>query len=121
MKQVGRNDPCPCGSGKKYKKCCQSSRSLLAIQEQATRLMDQRRFAEAEQVLTEVMTEYDGPVLRNNLAMAVFQQEEPQRTLEILAPCLDPEQEDMAPTPYTWALASRALVQLTGKRKPTGT
>jgi hypothetical protein len=22
MKQIGRNDPCPCGSGKKYKKCC---------------------------------------------------------------------------------------------------
>lgn len=22
MKKVGRNDPCPCGSGKKYKKCC---------------------------------------------------------------------------------------------------
>ena len=21
---VGRNDPCPCGSGKKYKKCCQA-------------------------------------------------------------------------------------------------
>ena len=21
-KKVGRNDPCPCGSGKKYKKCC---------------------------------------------------------------------------------------------------
>jgi uncharacterized protein YecA (UPF0149 family) len=21
---VGRNDPCPCGSGKKYKKCCMS-------------------------------------------------------------------------------------------------
>ncbi|MFB3894620.1 MAG: SEC-C metal-binding domain-containing protein [Phycisphaerae bacterium] len=21
-KAVGRNDPCPCGSGKKYKKCC---------------------------------------------------------------------------------------------------
>lgn len=20
--QTGRNDPCPCGSGKKYKKCC---------------------------------------------------------------------------------------------------
>jgi preprotein translocase subunit SecA len=20
--QVGRNDPCPCGSGKKYKRCC---------------------------------------------------------------------------------------------------
>ena len=22
QKKVGRNDPCPCGSGKKYKKCC---------------------------------------------------------------------------------------------------
>jgi preprotein translocase subunit SecA len=24
--KVGRNDPCPCGSGKKYKKCCGASR-----------------------------------------------------------------------------------------------
>ncbi len=24
--KVGRNDPCPCGSGKKYKKCCESKR-----------------------------------------------------------------------------------------------
>ena len=24
MAKVGRNDPCPCGSGKKYKKCCWS-------------------------------------------------------------------------------------------------
>lgn len=22
IKKIGRNDPCPCGSGKKYKKCC---------------------------------------------------------------------------------------------------
>jgi len=25
-KRVGRNDPCPCGSGKKYKKCCGAGR-----------------------------------------------------------------------------------------------
>jgi hypothetical protein len=24
--KVGRNDPCPCGSGKKYKKCCMGKR-----------------------------------------------------------------------------------------------
>ncbi|MGH9957367.1 MAG: YecA family protein [Pyrinomonadaceae bacterium] len=24
-KRTGRNDPCPCGSGRKYKKCCQTS------------------------------------------------------------------------------------------------
>ena len=23
--KVGRNDPCPCGSGKKYKKCCEKA------------------------------------------------------------------------------------------------
>ena len=32
--KVGRNDPCPCGSGKKYKKCCmakeQKKRSFTA-------------------------------------------------------------------------------------------
>jgi preprotein translocase subunit SecA len=25
QEKVGRNDPCPCGSGKKYKKCCGAS------------------------------------------------------------------------------------------------
>ncbi len=25
---VGRNDPCPCGSGKKHKKCCLGAESL---------------------------------------------------------------------------------------------
>ena len=24
--KIGRNDPCPCGSGKKYKKCCINKR-----------------------------------------------------------------------------------------------
>ncbi|MBW2430077.1 MAG: SEC-C domain-containing protein, partial [Deltaproteobacteria bacterium] len=22
MAKIGRNEPCPCGSGKKYKRCC---------------------------------------------------------------------------------------------------
>ena len=25
-KKVGRNDPCPCGSGKKYKHCCMNQK-----------------------------------------------------------------------------------------------
>ncbi|MDP6831908.1 MAG: anaerobic sulfatase maturase [Alphaproteobacteria bacterium] len=29
-KQVGRNDPCPCGSGRKYKKCCLGNVGLPA-------------------------------------------------------------------------------------------
>ena len=26
--KVGRNDPCPCGSGKKYKQCCMAKQSM---------------------------------------------------------------------------------------------
>jgi preprotein translocase subunit SecA len=26
--RIGRNDPCPCGSGKKYKQCCMRSRGV---------------------------------------------------------------------------------------------
>jgi len=29
--KIGRNDPCPCGSGKKYKKCC-----LISLQSKET-------------------------------------------------------------------------------------
>ncbi len=29
MSKVGRNDPCPCGSGKKYKQCCWKKRVPL--------------------------------------------------------------------------------------------
>ncbi|WP_054632563.1 SEC-C metal-binding domain-containing protein [Thermoclostridium stercorarium] len=27
VQKIGRNDPCPCGSGKKYKKCCGKTKS----------------------------------------------------------------------------------------------
>ena len=30
---VGRNDPCPCGSGKKYKKCCLQKENVTQLQE----------------------------------------------------------------------------------------
>jgi len=29
--KVGRNDPCPCGSGKKFKKCCGANDALAAL------------------------------------------------------------------------------------------
>lgn len=36
MKKVGRNDPCPCGSGKKYKKCCEKK---SAMQKRETKVL----------------------------------------------------------------------------------
>lgn len=34
MHKVGRNDPCPCGSGKKYKKCCEAKQTHKKFQAQ---------------------------------------------------------------------------------------
>jgi hypothetical protein len=30
-RQIGRNDPCSCGSGKKYKHCCALKRDRLPL------------------------------------------------------------------------------------------
>lgn len=30
---VGRNEPCPCGSGKKYKKCCMQKKTVIQLQD----------------------------------------------------------------------------------------
>jgi hypothetical protein len=29
MMKVGRNSPCPCGSGKKYKRCCEVKKAEM--------------------------------------------------------------------------------------------
>lgn len=49
MNKVGRNEPCPCGSGKKFKKCCldkpyQPSAELIADLE-----LGQQRIREYEE------------------------------------------------------------------------
>jgi tetratricopeptide (TPR) repeat protein len=35
MAKIGRNDPCPCGSGKKYKQCCLAKHEAAASAAQA--------------------------------------------------------------------------------------
>jgi hypothetical protein len=41
--KIGRNDPCPCGSGKKYKKCCEA-----ADQQKARAELDQQQQQQTE-------------------------------------------------------------------------
>ncbi len=31
MSAIGRNAPCPCGSGKKYKRCCANKAAKMAV------------------------------------------------------------------------------------------
>jgi len=32
MVKIGRNNQCPCGSGKKYKRCCEQKEAAMAEQ-----------------------------------------------------------------------------------------
>jgi len=40
MAKIGRNDPCPCGSGQKYKRCCLPREEALAAERAAARADD---------------------------------------------------------------------------------
>lgn len=46
MAKIGRNMPCPCGSGKKYKKCCLSNSLALGQEERASGLAFVQKFKE---------------------------------------------------------------------------
>jgi hypothetical protein len=48
--RINRNDPCPCGSGKKYKKCCLNKKQIIEIQE-----VKQERFFQQKHLLVEKM------------------------------------------------------------------
>jgi len=67
MAKIGRNAPCPCGSGKKYKKCC------LAKEEEArrSRLEDQ----EKEQLQAKRQTEEDEELFEDALDEEEYEEE----------------------------------------------
>ena len=88
MVKIGRNAPCPCGSGKKYKKCCllpkagkgqeyTSSTKFVPVYTQLDQLSNsvvdlikQNRLDEAEAVSRELLTDYPDQVDGfNRLAM----------------------------------------------------
>lgn len=69
MKKYGRNEPCPCGSGKKYKKCCLVApkpstggtfvyTDLDDLSNQVPDFIKQQKYAEAEVVCQKLMTQY---------------------------------------------------------------
>jgi tetratricopeptide (TPR) repeat protein len=69
MKKYGRNEPCPCGSGKKYKKCCLHApkaspgdtliyTDLDDLSNQVPGLIKQKKYAEAEEVCANLMKQF---------------------------------------------------------------
>lgn len=68
--KTGRNDPCPCGSGKKYKKCCLNAASpttnnsrfiytdLDNLSNQIPTFIKQQKYKEAEKVCQRLLQQY---------------------------------------------------------------
>jgi len=88
MVKIGRNEPCPCGSGKKYKKCClpgQPEKRSSSVRKQrfipvfteldqlsnsVVDLIKENKLDEAEAVSRELLTEYPDQIDGfNRLAM----------------------------------------------------
>ncbi|MEO8134262.1 MAG: SEC-C metal-binding domain-containing protein [Betaproteobacteria bacterium] len=53
--KVGRNDPCPCGSGKKYKLCCAAA-EMLSNPSSAVQEKNRYRFPNLLEYLSEIRT-----------------------------------------------------------------
>ncbi|MBE0511302.1 MAG: SEC-C domain-containing protein, partial [Gammaproteobacteria bacterium] len=56
--KIGRNDPCPCGSGKKYKQCClqtdqQSFNPAREINEELHQLLEGKQLNSLEAMQAE--------------------------------------------------------------------
>jgi hypothetical protein len=48
MAKIGRNDKCPCRSGKKYKHCCANKQQVVQDQSKRITLMDEVRVIQAD-------------------------------------------------------------------------
>lgn len=77
MTKTGRNDPCPCGSGKKYKHCClkkdeAAEHEALAAISQATqeRGGPPPRFADLVKIVDRLAAQYEDDVELTNASNA---------------------------------------------------
>jgi len=88
----GRNDPCPCGSGKKYKHCCQLKESVRARQANAAQLLQAAvahhnagQLAQAEATYRQVLQiEPAHPDANHNLGILAMQVGQPASALRYL-------------------------------------
>ena len=53
MATIGRNDPCPCGSGQKYKRCCLPREQAATVERAGTHARDLKRSAPPLAIIAE--------------------------------------------------------------------
>jgi tetratricopeptide (TPR) repeat protein len=66
LNKIGRNDPCPCGSGKKYKKCCINKPVQEVVEKRAKELSGPSPFdKETEKKINSMLNEGSALLLKN--------------------------------------------------------
>ncbi|MBI5248885.1 MAG: tetratricopeptide repeat protein [Desulfomonile tiedjei] len=81
MGDVGRNDPCPCGSGLKYKKCC--------LQEETDNPEDFDRVAQARTFGFKEMSQENWLEAINSFKSILDESQDPHVLLEAVGACYD--------------------------------
>ncbi len=89
--KVGRNDPCPCGSGKKHKKCCLGKEESSPVEGTGAlpvSALDDEAAAlhRLDQVLVEEMLAFTTRRFGNALARAARVFDDPEATLDLFVP-----------------------------------
>jgi hypothetical protein len=79
--RVGRNEPCPCGSGRKYKKCC-----LAADQQRGRREREQHRVHERDDHWVALLAQYAFERFAAKFQRCYRDFEGPEASLQLAAP-----------------------------------
>jgi hypothetical protein len=111
--KAGRNDPCPCGSGLKYKKCC------LPKQEKLLERLGSRRELDslARQKAVEWLNEFHEPQTEATIEEGFFGSiEKAHERLEQLSPGLH---RRISINLQDWLL-NEASIEVDGQRRPVG-
>src|SRR5450830_1116042 len=88
--KLNRNDPCTCGSGKKYKQCCMGKTSAVSTQENlsiqsARNLLQQGFISDAETICHEILQAKQSSVMALDLLGAIaLQQGKTKAAVELL-------------------------------------
>ena len=73
MSNPGRNDPCPCGSGKKYKRCCLEQERLAAADRMAAQRAKQSAALEQRRIeITQGLAAYEESAQLDDTSNAVI-------------------------------------------------
>ena len=133
--KIGRNDPCPCGSGKKYKRCCMSDHStdtppadpLAEVKDEINKFMEGKQFASQEDLEGQVQSFYQH---RNQTPLDDFQGLSPEQMHRMLNFPFDTPQivtfpqvlatQASAPTITLFSLLAEAIGQKGVKSTATG-